>query len=137
MSTLWKDEYLVGNILIDAEHRYAVSLIEAYQDLQQNSYHKPYMLEMVVRMLAEHITTHFNHEQTLMEIAEQYSYTGKDAHLDEHTKLKNEILPLIESGEEENILKAAGLIFDHTSNYDSELAGKLNLSIIGLKIIKK
>lgn len=37
------------------------------------------------------------------------------------------------SGSEENILKVVSLIFDHTANYDVELANKLNLSIYGLK----
>ena len=63
----WSDLYLVGDLLIDGEHKKIIEMTCTFKTLvEQNRIEYREALELA-REVAYHITTHFQHEEFLLE----------------------------------------------------------------------
>jgi hemerythrin-like metal-binding protein len=74
---LWKDEYSVGNKLLDAQHRRLIELVNRLDGDEP--------LDRVLEELARYADTHFRDEERLLEAVD---YPGLDQQRIQHTAFR-------------------------------------------------
>jgi len=92
----WNEDYLVGDLLIDSEHKKIIEMACSFARLVETgeiSYREA--LEMA-REVANHISAHFTHEELLLNL---YNTNIREimAHKEEHAKFKALLSKSIES----------------------------------------
>jgi len=130
----WKDEYLVGDLIIDGEHKKICETACAFGQLVESGtvYFREAMT--MVREVVQHINAHFAHEEMLMSI-----YNADDVDLEEqkreHYKLRiafNSILAEVRDQKTETFQEACyalldklyDLIMDHIRTTDARTLQK-------------
>ena len=101
----WDDVFLVGDLLVDGEHRRLIEMTCSFArlvDVGAISYREAMNL---AREVMFHVTTHFQHEELLLEL---YNASSIDIelHKREHTKLK-----IILGAAVEDVREQEGLLF--------------------------
>ena len=86
----WSDELSVGNSLIDQDHKELVNLVnELHQAVQDGKSNET--LGRILQALFTYTQEHFQREELLME---HINYVDKEAHLDQHKKLIDQVVVL-------------------------------------------
>lgn len=83
----WDDRYLVGDLLVDGEHKRLIEMSCAFGRLIEVNALSYREALKIVREVLFHVTTHFQHEELLLQI---YNADPEEIemHKKEHTKLK-------------------------------------------------
>ena len=114
-NTGWKDIYILGDKLIDKEHRKIFALADvAFQEV--NDEKRLPKLKEIVQELYNYIKTHFEHEEAYMRKIEY-------PHLSEHQKIHQEIIAGLNA-----FLKNLPNTFPHL--FEKQLAITIETSII-------
>ena len=95
---IWRDEYKIGNEIIDQQHQYLFELANRIVD-PNNSTSMPHNILALSRYIGEH----FKAEEELMV---QYQYSGYEEHAMEHKLLMSKLAELshnIKKGEIEPV----------------------------------
>ena len=101
----WDDSYLVGDLLVDGEHKRLVEMTCTFGNLilaEALSYREALK---IVREVLFHITTHFQHEELLLELYNA-CIADIELHKKEHAKLK-----VILYSAAENVREQQGIAF--------------------------
>ena len=86
----WSDALSVGNSLIDQDHKELVNLVnELHQAVQDGKSSET--LGRILQALFTYTQEHFQREELLME---HINYVDKEAHLDQHKKLIDQVVVL-------------------------------------------
>lgn len=85
----WNDEYLLGILEIDNQHKKLVSIANELYDITADS-QETYKLEMskVLKKLTDYTVYHFTSEEEFMK---RYGYAGVDLHKTAHDGFINEV----------------------------------------------
>lgn len=125
---MWKPEYSIGNLLLDGEHKQILDLLSAYLENRLSPQEADW--DFLRKILFDHVTIHFIHEETLMNL---YSYApeAKLKHLEEHRLLKDLCVSQLGDPNARPLCKEATFgtanhllkVFeDHIASLDKELA---------------
>ena len=87
MTLLWREQMSVGNLLLDADHRYLICLINTVE-LALRSEEDRDILETTLQQLQDYATEHFAREERL-QLA--IHYARHDAHKASHAELQTEL----------------------------------------------
>lgn len=93
----WKNEYSVGILTIDNQHRELVKMVNQLNNAMKEGKGKE-VISSILRQLASYTINHFNYEEKLFA---KYNYPDKDHHISIHEKLKSDVtatLNDVESG---------------------------------------
>lgn len=83
MTILWRNELSVGDPMIDADHKQLISIINAAEDVINESGSRR-DLERVLKRLDAYTKEHFVHEEQLQK---RIGYPAHEDHVAEHRKL--------------------------------------------------
>lgn len=83
MTILWREEMSVGNEIIDNDHKYLISIINAFDSAVECKVHVNILLSYVTQLL-DYSHVHFEREQ---KIQEEISFPYRDHHRQEHNHL--------------------------------------------------
>lgn len=86
----WSDQYLVGNDLIDRQHRYLFDLINAFHDAFVEQRERREVLRLL-NQLIEYAESHFQDEERLMR---ESRYPDLERHHAAHARLYERIFAL-------------------------------------------
>lgn len=86
----WSDQYLVGNDLIDRQHRYLFDLINAFHDAFIEQRDRREVLRLL-NQLIEYSESHFQDEERVMR---ESGYPELEQHHAEHARLYERIFAL-------------------------------------------
>ena len=88
----WKETFALGNLLIDAQHRQLIDLVnELHAAMLQDS--EPPVLHLILEKLLAHTHLHFNTEERIMQSAD---YPDFAAHKAQHDQLAEQVLGYVE-----------------------------------------
>ena len=94
----WSDQYLIGNLTIDTEHKELFRLINTFHDHWLENRDRREILQ-VLNQLVNYTQMHFQHEEAIMQKAE---YPKLDEHQQIHEAMVDTIFALQQSFEEKN-----------------------------------
>lgn len=120
----WNDELLVGDAVIDEDHRRLAETVNAlHEDIVQG--HSMSRVQAALVALVSHASRHFRHEERLMRDS---GYPGFEEHTQQHEKLEADITSLLkrfEAGESLYSLRVMDFLADwlliHISTSDKAL----------------
>ena len=78
---LWSDNYLVGNELVDNDHKEIFSMVDRL--LEDDFSGRPEKIKTVVGFLMDYVAKHFGNEEKLMV---ESSYPSTAAHIKQHAE---------------------------------------------------
>lgn len=87
MTLLWREQMSVGNLLLDADHRYLICLINTVE-LALRSEDDRDILETTLEQLQLYAMEHFDREERLQQAIR---YVRHDVHKARHAQLNNEL----------------------------------------------
>lgn len=95
----WSDQYLIGDLTIDTEHKELFQLVNAFHD---NWIEKRNVQDIakVLNQLVVYVQMHFRHEEIIMEKA---AYPKLDEHKQIHESMVDTIFRLCQSFEDKNL----------------------------------
>ncbi len=124
----WKDEFSVGVAAVDLEHRELIELINGLDGDMQEHATQTTVVETLGEIYAR-ISAHFALEEKIMRDA---GYDGFAAHKQDHERLLDELLDVIDSVDDAGRYDRAGLSRDldrwfseHFRTHDARLHQKL------------
>ena len=124
----WKDEFSVGVAAVDLEHRELIELINGLDGDMQEYATQTTVVETLGEIYAR-ISAHFALEEKIMRDA---GYDGFAAHKQDHERLLDELLDVIDSVDDAGRYDRAGLsrdldrwFSDHFRTHDAKLHQKL------------
>ena len=124
----WKDEFSVGVAAVDLEHRELIELINGLDGDMQEHATQTTVVETLGEIYAR-ISAHFALEEKIMRDA---GYDGFAAHKQDHERLLDELLDVIDSVDDAGRYDRAGLsrdldrwFSDHFRTHDAKLHQKL------------
>lgn len=124
----WKEEFSVGVAAVDLEHRELIELINGLEADMQEYATQTTVVEALGEIYAR-ISAHFALEETIMR---QAGYDGFAAHKQDHERLLDELLDVIDSVDDAGRYNRAGLSRDldrwfseHFRTHDAKLHQKL------------
>lgn len=86
----WSDQYLVGDELIDRQHRYLFDLINAFHDAFVERRERREVLRLLTQLI-EYAESHFEAEERIMR---ESCYPGLERHHHAHVRLYEQIFEL-------------------------------------------
>jgi hemerythrin len=99
MTLLWSDGLLVGNELIDKQHRELIHRIGSFLNALESGIGKEDIVK-ILEFLSEYVVEHFSNEEDLMM---QYHYPEYEMHRREHSKLELVLSVLKKKVEEKGV----------------------------------
>ena len=86
----WRDDYVIGFDMIDAEHRYLFELINEFHDRHARGEAREDVVRVLNRLVA-YAEQHFQHEEGLMRTS---AYPGLESQLAQHEQLFSSVFAL-------------------------------------------
>ncbi|CAA6604286.1 putative Hemerythrin-like protein [Rhodospirillaceae bacterium LM-1] len=84
----WRDEYSVGHLGLDGEHRYFIELINRLSLALASSFPRQEILDILI-MLESETDIHFQHEEEVLKLT---GYPSVRDHAEKHRKLLSDII---------------------------------------------
>jgi hemerythrin len=124
----WKDEYLLGDSKIDAQHKklfeMANNALVCHQDQSISSNERGKRVNKILLDLQEYIQTHLEYEEKYME---EIEYPQYEEHVQMHTKMRNIMALVVEKASNlsdfeislTNLLET--LFITHIKEYDTHI----------------
>lgn len=97
---VWKPDYLSGDPGIDLEHQELFQLANELIEQTTSVLYDPILFNTALDQLLLHTVSHFEHEEELLQ---QLGYHDLDAHVLQHTQLKEQALMLRQTAQERRI----------------------------------
>ncbi len=90
----WKDSFLIGNELIDSEHKHLFDIAQKAFEHNDESMSRKERVKLILSELYDYTKTHFAHEEVLMQAIEFYDL---DSHILLHRQIEQEMHTFIKS----------------------------------------
>lgn len=98
MSFVWKNEYAIGVLIIDEQHKMLIEILNQLLELRDNKNESPKALGSILKSLEHYTNVHFTTEEEIMRI---YNYENVQSHKKMHADFIKKISSLVKDYEDQ------------------------------------